>query len=156
MTFWYASVYPSPTLSISSLQGPYLLAIWHGYVYFGKDKNRRGMQFHTERWSKFFLSSHIDLIGDQNDAQYLSICCLCLAYLVPYLPTLLGMYLPTVQRIGKKSSNAVICHPAVYYRFRDPSIEYGVVSLRYRIVLAGHRNLSWRQLSWTPLMGKYR
>ena len=32
--------------------------------------NRRGMQFHAEKWSNFALSSHIDPIGDRNDVWY--------------------------------------------------------------------------------------
>ena len=31
------------------------------------------MQFHTEKWSSLVLGFHLDLIGDQNDVQYLKV-----------------------------------------------------------------------------------
>ena len=47
----------------------------------------------------FFLSSHRDPIGDQNDVQELSIYYVYLAYLVHYLPTVLRAYLPRVNGV---------------------------------------------------------
>ena len=41
-----------------------------------KTPNRRGTQNQFEKWSNLVLNSHLDLIGDKNDVQHLSICCM--------------------------------------------------------------------------------
>ena len=55
------------------------------YYLFGKTPYRHGMQFHVEKWSSFVLNSHLYLIGDQKDVQYLIVCCVYLAYLLLHL-----------------------------------------------------------------------
>ena len=52
----------------------------YGLCIFLKTTNRRGTQIHSKWRQNFVLSSHIDLIGDQNDVRYLLI---YLVYLVP-------------------------------------------------------------------------
>ena len=54
--------------------------IWCFHWFF-KTPNRREAQIHAEKWSKYFLNSHLDPIGDQSDVQHLSIYCMYLAYL---------------------------------------------------------------------------
>ena len=41
------------------------------FYLFLKTPNRRGTQFHAEKWSNFVLSSHLDPIGDRNDVREL-------------------------------------------------------------------------------------
>ena len=116
ISIWIRLVPPSPTYGVSVLLPKVFVlenttcvfcCFFHGrigrhskmfcvFTYIGKqqmDAERNSMQ---EQSSIFVLNSHLDLIGDQNDAQYLSIHCAYLAYLVLYLPTLLCTYLPVV------------------------------------------------------------
>ena len=49
------------------------------------------MQVHAKESSNFVLDCHLDLIGNQDDVQYVSIYCVYVGYLVLYLPTVLAI-----------------------------------------------------------------
>ena len=65
------------------------------YVLFSPilENTKRGPQAPAEKWSNFVLSSHLYLIGDQNDVQELFIYCLYLAYLVLYKYAYIHIYI---------------------------------------------------------------
>ena len=87
VSFLYGLVPPSPTHDVTGLPQTLFLLFrinnmtlfihaFSRYVkilcfyLFGRTPSRRGAQFHTDRWSKFVLSSHPNLIGNQNDVQH--------------------------------------------------------------------------------------
>ena len=77
-----------------------------------KTPDGRGTPFYTEKWSNFVMSFHLDLIGDQNDIQYLLIYYLYLAYLVLYLPgSVARLSLLSQPRITKPRKSP--CHYSV-------------------------------------------
>ena len=56
-----------PCLRITISVQSYSIFVNNSLFYlFGKTPNRRGTQFHVDKWSNFVLSSHLDPIGDQK------------------------------------------------------------------------------------------